>query len=218
MKTLEKHDKIRELESELIRQRQYINIVEQSFNSPCCGGHKVKHIHPQTPSGLTDISVNLFQTNIKAKNWIFGGMTQSQLRLRYFSRSASRNVTNCPLETPFFDGKSCINCAGEFPFWDMAKEKCSNCAANFLYNEGDRDCVRQKSSGSSSTTTTTKEVIVKPLRQKRVSEIVEAIRGPKIIKTIRTTKTQKSSKSAWESSSSKSASASSSSGSTQNHE
>jgi hypothetical protein len=163
---LQKHDKVTELQSEVLRQKQYINIIEQSFNSPCCGGYKIKKLHPQTASGETDLAVSTYQTNIKAKNWIYGGMTQSQLRLRYFSRSASRNITNCPLETPFFNGQNCINCVGDFPFWDMAKEKCSNCAANFKYSESDRDCIRAKSTKRESRETT---VIVKPLRQKQVS-------------------------------------------------
>lgn len=122
----------------------------------------MKKLHPQTPSGETDLSSNIYQTNIKATNWIYGGLTQSQLRLRYFSRSASRNVTNCPLETPFFNGKECINCVGNFPFWDMAKEKCSACAPDFKYNQAARDCEQVI------TKTQTREVsvIVKPIRQK----------------------------------------------------
>ena len=131
---LEKIDQTRDLQSEILRQKQYISVIEQSFNSPCCGGYKIKTLRAQVASGVTDLSGSIYQTNIKAKNWIYGGLTQSQLRLRYFSRSASRNVTNCPLETPFFNGKKCINCGGEFPFWDMAKEKCSNCAVNFVYS------------------------------------------------------------------------------------
>jgi hypothetical protein len=131
---------------------------------------------------LTDLSSNTYQTNIKANNWIYGGLTQSQLRLRYFSKSASLNVTNCPLETPFFNGEKCINCAGAFPFWDMAKEKCSNCAPNFKYSETDRDCIRSKVIEAKEVA-----VVVKPLRQREVSQVIDAIRGPKVINTIRTT-------------------------------
>lgn len=65
----------------------------------------------------TDCSMNvilsptIFQTNIYAKNWILGNLTIDNLIDQYYLRSKNyENVTNCPIEFPFFDGRDCIIC------------------------------------------------------------------------------------------------------------
>lgn len=105
-------EQISKIKSEVRRQLQYIKTLEETLNAPCCGSYKFKARGTEQATGLADVSRNAYQTNMKASNWIYGGLTPSELRLRYFSRSASLNVTNCPLSTPFFDGQKCINCQG----------------------------------------------------------------------------------------------------------
>jgi hypothetical protein len=100
---------IEEVKAEASRQLSYVNNFESILNSKCCG-RKGQFVGQQTASGIADIGRSQYQTNLKAKNWIYGGMTPSELKLRYFSRAASMNVTNCPIETPFASGGDCVEC------------------------------------------------------------------------------------------------------------
>lgn len=179
-------DQIQPIKGEVRRQLQYIKTVEENLNAPCCGTHESKKRPNQQATGLTDVSRYTFQTNIKANNWIYGGLTRSELRLRYFSWSASRNVINCPLSTPFFNGKGCINCEGEYPYWDMAKERCAQCAKYYTFNEKNRDCVQ-------STFYESKEVnvTVPPISQREVTQVVQPIFGKKIVEKIVTKRSSK---------------------------
>jgi hypothetical protein len=104
-------EQTQKIKTEVRRQMQFVQVLSETLNAACCGTYKSRaRTTSQQASGLADVSRNLYQTNIKASNWIYGGLTPSELRLRYFSRSASKNVTNCPISTPFFDGQRCINC------------------------------------------------------------------------------------------------------------
>lgn len=153
-----------QIKSEVRRQLQFVKLLDEALNAQCCGTYKYKSKGPESASGLADLSRSAFQTNMKASNWIYGGLTPSELRLRYFSRSASRNITNCPLATPFFDGKNCINCEGEFPFWDMAKERCAQCAKYYTFSEKNRDCLQSTFYESKEV-----EVTVPPISQSEVT-------------------------------------------------
>lgn len=103
-------EQVQSIKSEVRRQLQFMKVVDETLNAQCCGTKSRGQNKSEQASGLTDVSQNTYQTNIKAANWIYGGLTPSELRLRYFSWSSSRNVTNCPIATPFFNGRSCINC------------------------------------------------------------------------------------------------------------
>lgn len=52
------------------------------------------------------LSPTIFQSNIYAPNWFLGkNQTIDDLIEEYYQRSIQyHNVTNCPLEFPFFDG------------------------------------------------------------------------------------------------------------------
>lgn len=106
------------VQAEVARQTRYVDALEQTLGARCCG-KRDQSAWKQSASGFADLSNSQFQTNLKARNWIYGGMSASELRLRYFSRAASANVTNCPLSTPFASGGVCVNCEGDSPLWDM---------------------------------------------------------------------------------------------------
>jgi hypothetical protein len=65
-----------EVKAEAARQLVYVNNIENILNSKCCG-KKGQFVGQKSASGITDIGKNQYQTNLKAKNWIYGGMTQS---------------------------------------------------------------------------------------------------------------------------------------------
>ena len=57
------------------------------------------------------LSPTIFQTNIYAKGWILGSLTIHDLIEQYYQRSIKyNNITNCPSDSPFFNGKKCIIC------------------------------------------------------------------------------------------------------------
>lgn len=128
-----------ELRSEVKRQLVYTNNVEAILNSKCCG-KRSRQVGSQVASGTADIGRSQYQTNLRAKNWIYDGMTKAELRLRYFSRAASWNVTNCPLATPFASAGECINCQGRTPYWSMRLERCVGCPKNGYFNATSRTC------------------------------------------------------------------------------
>lgn len=128
-----------EVRSEVKRQLSYINSVEAILNSQCCGKRK-NLIGGEKASGLADIGASQYQTNLRAKNWIYDGMTSSELRLRYFSRASSWNITNCPLEKPFASAGECINCEGSTPYWSMRLERCVGCPKGGYFNATSRSC------------------------------------------------------------------------------
>lgn len=70
----------------------------------------------------------IFQTNIYADGWILGNMTIDDLIDQYFERSMRYdNITNCPNEFPFFNGKKCVICPEDHPVFNIEEKKCVNC-------------------------------------------------------------------------------------------
>lgn len=89
----------------------------------------------------TDCSMNvilsptIFQTNIYAKNWILGNLTIDNLIDQYYLRSKNyENVTNCPIEFPFFDGRDCIICDDSKPVFNISEKKCVSCGEGIVDN------------------------------------------------------------------------------------
>ena len=58
-----------------------------------------------------NLGKTVFQTNLAAKNWLLGDQIISNIIDQYTERLKNyENVSNCPIEKPFFDGYKCINC------------------------------------------------------------------------------------------------------------
>lgn len=102
---------------------QYSRDIEVALESDCCRQRAAKADYDLNPTGLVNLIGTARQTNLKAKNWCYGSLTPDALRLWYFSRSALKNVTNCPLSTPYWNGKKCINCQPGTVF-DLSKDSC----------------------------------------------------------------------------------------------
>jgi hypothetical protein len=57
------------------------------------------------------LSPTIWQTNLQAPNWIIGDQTLDDIVDDYYDRSVRYgNITNCPLQQPYFNGTVCINC------------------------------------------------------------------------------------------------------------
>lgn len=96
------------------------------MTSNLCGQRQKKTILSQSTSGLVDIAQSEYQTNLKSKNWCYGKLTKDQVKLLWFAFTVKNNIANCPIETPFFDGKRCINCEAPTAFFDLSLKRCIN--------------------------------------------------------------------------------------------
>jgi hypothetical protein len=87
------------------------------------------------------MSPTIFQTNLYAPNWILGNQTASQVVDDYYERSLRYdNVTNCPIEKPFFNGKLCITCSEPRPVFDLMERKCVSCGEGYSPNNVTKKC------------------------------------------------------------------------------
>lgn len=111
------------MDGELHKIKQYAKDIKIALESDCCKERAAKTDVQLNPTGLVNLIGSTFQTNLKAKNWCYGSLTPDAVRLWYFSRSALKNVTNCPLIMPFWNGKKCLNCPSGSVF-DLSKDKC----------------------------------------------------------------------------------------------
>ena len=93
----------------------------------------------QNASGFTDISTHTYQTNLKAGKWIYGCLTKSEVRLRYFSHSVNSNISNCPANKPYFNNITCVSCPEDNPIWDLCLAVCINCPGG--YDKVERACI-----------------------------------------------------------------------------
>ena len=88
------------------------------------------------------LSPTIFQTNIYAPNWVLGNMTIDDLIEQYYQRSIRYdNITNCPIDFPFFDGKKCINCSTSTPAFDISQKKCISCPGGNIIDNDQKKCM-----------------------------------------------------------------------------
>lgn len=75
----------------------YLNSIQEVLKSNC------------TVEAI--LTPTVYQTNFGAQNWITGNLTINDIVNDYIQRAASNdNITNCPLDKPFYDGSTCITC------------------------------------------------------------------------------------------------------------
>lgn len=56
-------------------------------------------------------SITTFQTYLNSDRWMLGTKTMPEIIKDYAERSmAEKNVTNCPIDKPFWNGTGCIDC------------------------------------------------------------------------------------------------------------
>lgn len=80
--------------------QDYLNALENLFNRDC--EDLLQYYVGPTP----------YQTNINTqRSWILGGISLNDLVREYMYRARTYdNLTNCGINTPFFDGFDCITC------------------------------------------------------------------------------------------------------------
>jgi hypothetical protein len=55
----------------------------------------------QRAVGLVEVSKSYLKNNLDARNWYYGSTTKSDYKIKIFKKSASFNLTSCPLQKPF---------------------------------------------------------------------------------------------------------------------
>ena len=54
------------------------------------------------------------QSNLKVSNWIYGSLTETQVRDQTFKLvKESKNIVKCNLDFPFYNGVRCLRCHSE---------------------------------------------------------------------------------------------------------
>lgn len=84
---------------------------------------------------------SIFQSNLMAENWILGKQTIDNIVEQYYLRGRLyHNVTNCALETPFFDGTKCISCKDPQPIFNIQTSSCEKCPFDTKLNQSLHVC------------------------------------------------------------------------------
>lgn len=61
----------------------------------------------------------------------------------YVDRSQQyNNITNCPLDKPFYDGTGCINCTDPNPIFNMKTRLCTSCPSGQVLDSNSKVCVQ----------------------------------------------------------------------------
>ena len=105
----------------------YLRNVQKVLNTDCI-----------TPTEPTE---PVKQSNIYAPNWILGDQTVEDLVNSYVARSReSQSLSNCPIETPFFNGIVCINCTDPTPLFNMKTLQCTICPNRSIFCSEGKKC------------------------------------------------------------------------------
>jgi len=112
--TAPKCDKISGLEKDTQKQLTLLESLEKTIYTEC-----------QSKSILTP---TVYQSNIYADGWILGEQDIDDLIEEYYQRNIRyHNITNCPLDKPFFNGEECILCLDPQPVFNILTRECTHC-------------------------------------------------------------------------------------------
>lgn len=112
---------------------KYLTVLEELANYKCSDLNNKNLLIGPTP----------YQTNLNSQRaWIYGGLKKEDLVKAYTERITKyNNVTNCGLDTPFWDGLKCISCFPPTPVFNIATSKCEACPAGASYDSISHTCI-----------------------------------------------------------------------------
>jgi hypothetical protein len=116
----------------------YIQNLNKTMDGDYCPQNKTKG---EQARGVVNLNGSYFKSNLKADNWYYGSTTASDYKIYMFKRSASYNLTNCPLETPFVrdDEQVCFYCP-EGSIFNLGMQKCDTCKSDEILNIQSGQC------------------------------------------------------------------------------
>ena len=91
---------------------------------------------------MVDISQGLKKDNLKANDWYFGSITETEYRFKIFELTTKYNLTSCPLDKPFADifSNKCLKCAKEGAIFNLGDRACYYCNGLQYLNESTSFC------------------------------------------------------------------------------
>ena len=108
----------------------YHSYINSTLDGKFCSSASLN----EQPSGFVNLNHSYFKNNLKATNWYYGSTTASDYKIYLFKRSATYNLTDCPLATPFVgEDQSCLNCPPN-SFFNLGSSKCDSCSAQQILN------------------------------------------------------------------------------------
>ncbi len=127
LQTLPQDARVQEMTASANHQIYYLETIQKVLQENC--------------TTTTILSPTVYQSNIYATNWITGNQTINDLVAVYVARSQQYdNITNCPLDRPFYSGNACINCTGSTPIFDMKSSVCTSCPTGTAFNSQEKVC------------------------------------------------------------------------------
>lgn len=112
--------------------RNYIVHLNATLDGVYCNPTKYDK---QQSTGMVNLNSSYFKSNLNAKNWFYGSTTVSDYKIYLFKRSATYNLTNCPLSKPFVKDSEqiCFNCP-DGKMFNLGLQSCDNCKPNEMLN------------------------------------------------------------------------------------
>ena len=78
-------------------------------------------------------------SNLGPNNWASTDPAAVKLKADEISRQTG--AKQCPIETPFFNGSSCVSCPDKNGFFSFDGMKCSTCSSDTIFNPNMHACV-----------------------------------------------------------------------------
>lgn len=85
---------------------------------------------------VTPVPPNTYQTNINASGLIYGGTPKAQWQ-QYYDNNKTAGAQDCPTNTSFYDGITCIKCPSP-TYFNLETRTCMKCPENTIYTETDK--------------------------------------------------------------------------------
>lgn len=84
-----------------------------------------------------------YYTRTSASNIFYNGDFNTVINSIQSLKSKYPGIQECPSDNPFFNAQKniCINCAPEYPLWDIKYNRCILCPEYSTYNKDSRICL-----------------------------------------------------------------------------
>ena len=100
-----------------------------------------------------DVLNNDWLTSLDSERLITYGMPIAYWTSTYDSlKSEDPSRSDCPADTPYYNGVDCIDCTGDTPYFNLYTRQCQDCGNDEVYDEDQQDCVNDTQSDNVAST------------------------------------------------------------------
>lgn len=80
-----------------------------------------------------------------APNLVLSGTSQGEWNYIYNqTKQNNPDLQDCPSETPYYDGTTCIVCPSNVPYFDLHYQCCVSCPVGSEYDTGRKECINSQ--------------------------------------------------------------------------